>query len=116
MKLAEHRQNRIIMSYHQVLHFSPHISLQTRVHFSSCFNVANNETEQNISLLLRNKTSFFLSHNAESTGKSQCGSKRERTAYTNSQLVELEKEFHFNNYVCRPRRYELASSLALTEK
>ncbi|XP_076824061.1 uncharacterized protein LOC143470068 [Clavelina lepadiformis] len=46
-----------------------------------------------------------------------CGSnKRERTAYTNSQLVELEKEFHFSHYLCRPRRIELAQSLGLTER
>uniref|UniRef100_A0A1I8FWG9 Homeobox domain-containing protein n=1 Tax=Macrostomum lignano TaxID=282301 RepID=A0A1I8FWG9_9PLAT len=43
-------------------------------------------------------------------------SKRVRTAYTNAQLVELEKEFHFNRYLCRPRRIELASSLNLTER
>ena len=48
--------------------------------------------------------------------QSAAASKRERTAYTNSQLVELEKEFHFNNYVCRPRRHELANTLDLSEK
>ncbi|KAF9412563.1 hypothetical protein HW555_008979 [Spodoptera exigua] len=42
--------------------------------------------------------------------------KRARTAYTSSQLVELENEFHQNRYLCRPRRIELANYLQLTER
>lgn len=42
--------------------------------------------------------------------------KRARTAYTSSQLVELEKEFLYNRYLCRPRRIELAAHLSLTER
>ncbi|XP_038591122.1 homeobox protein Hox-D3-like [Micropterus salmoides] len=43
-------------------------------------------------------------------------SKRTRTAYTSAQLVELEKEFHFSRYLCRPRRVEMANLLNLQER
>nr|XP_026485411.1 homeobox protein 10-like [Vanessa tameamea] len=42
--------------------------------------------------------------------------KRARTAYTSSQLVQLENEFHQNRYLCRPRRIELANYLQLSER
>ncbi|CAH8564830.1 unnamed protein product [Schistosoma rodhaini] len=42
--------------------------------------------------------------------------KRPRSAYTNLQLIELEKEFHYSNYLGQPRRLELAEQLGLTER
>ncbi|GMT28851.1 hypothetical protein PFISCL1PPCAC_20148, partial [Pristionchus fissidentatus] len=41
--------------------------------------------------------------------------RRPRTSFTSEQLIELEKQFAENRYLSRPRRYQLAQQLSLTE-
>ena len=41
--------------------------------------------------------------------------RRQRTTFTSDQTLRLEVEYQRNEYISRPRRFELAESLDLTE-
>ncbi|CAG9823875.1 unnamed protein product [Phaedon cochleariae] len=57
-----------------------------------------------------------VSESQHGKARKTCSLRRVRTAYSTEQLVQLEKEFHYNKYLCRQRRIQLSQALNLTER
>lgn len=86
-----------------VLHTVTHLLLMLTVSSFQC-------VMTNLSLI-NEMFSGCSQHYLNATGRHR----RPRTAFSSHQLLALERQFQLHKYLTRPQRYELATSLMLTE-
>ena len=85
------------MKWHFLLHFRRWIYASIKQFIVKCGWMFDTTVQQHQQHLLGGKT------------------RRPRTAFTSQQLLELERQFRINKYLSRPKRFEVATSLCLTE-
>ncbi|XP_045207526.1 motor neuron and pancreas homeobox protein 1-like [Mercenaria mercenaria] len=59
--------------------------------------------------------SRMMDYTAQAQNSLMGKTRRPRTAFTSQQLLELERQFKMNKYLSRPKRFEVATTLMLTE-
>ncbi|XP_030078617.1 segmentation protein fushi tarazu [Drosophila hydei] len=75
-----------------------------------------NEINHRIVTAANSSNEFNWSHIEETIASDCKDSKRTRQTYSRYQTLELEKEFHFNRYITRRRRMDIAHALNLSER